>query len=112
LFGCGPAEQFTVAKNLGSATFSGTVTALDLISGEEKTLTVNGELTATGRIEVSGGTSHFNSESITIVSHFTGKGRQATGSLTISGDGISFSTEDATGTIGFARSGLIEVDKT
>ena len=51
--GCGPAQRLTIANGLGSATFGGTVTGFDFTTGEEKTVTVNAKLTATGKVQTS-----------------------------------------------------------
>ena len=59
--GCGPAQQLTIANGLGSAMFSGTVTGFDFATGEEKTVTVNAELTATGKVQTSTFNIHANS---------------------------------------------------
>jgi hypothetical protein len=49
---CCPAEQLTIA-GLGSATFGGTVKGFDFARGKEKTVTVNAEFTATGKVQTS-----------------------------------------------------------
>jgi hypothetical protein len=108
-FGSSPADEFTVANSLGSASFSGTVTGIDEVTGEELTFTVDGDLTATGKPERVNGGNRFNSPGLTIVENFNGHVRTASGSLDVSGDGISLSTDDATGHISRLRTGSIVV---
>ena len=108
---CGPAKQLTIANNLGSATFSGTVTGFT--AGEEKTVTVNAKLIATGKAET-GETSkfstHTNNRDINEVVHASGTFRPASGSLDIGG-GLTFSFDDARGIISKLTSGTIQVTK-
>ena len=92
--GCGPAQQLTIANGLGSATFGGTVTGFDFTTGEEKTVTVNAKLTATGKVQTSTFSTHTNNRDINEVFHPNGKIRPASGSLNIVG-GITFSADDA-----------------
>jgi hypothetical protein len=110
LFGCGSPDEFTVSKQLDSATFSGTITGTDVVSGEEKTAIVNVELTATGKAETSTFNLHEKTHDFTLVRHANGKFAPASGSLNISGD-ITFSTDDATGDIGHARVGIMTVER-
>jgi hypothetical protein len=107
---CGPAQQLTVANGLGSATFSGTVTGFDFATGEEKTVTVNAELTATGKVQTSTFGYHTNSRDITQVFNSNGMTRPASGSLNIGGD-ITFSTDDASGIISKVKGGQILIQK-
>lgn len=106
---CGPA-QLTVANGLSSATFSGTVTGSDQNTGEEKTVTVNADLTGTGKVQTSTFGYHINSRDVTTVFHSNGQNRPASGSLNIGGD-FTFSTDDATGIIATVKSGTISVTK-
>jgi hypothetical protein len=111
-YGCGPADQLIIANGLGSATFSGTVTLNDYLTGEEKTVTVNADLTATGKVQTQNFGLHQVTQDFTFVSNAHGQFRPASGSLTITdtntGD-VILSSGDATGLIGKARSGTIEV---
>jgi len=102
---CGPAQRLTIANNLGSATFSGTVTGFT--AGEEKTVTVNVKLTATGKPENSNFNLRTHTRDINEVIHVSGITRSASASMNIAG-GITFSAGDvdadaiyktATGTI-------------
>jgi len=108
--GCGPAQQLTIANGLGSATFGGTVTGFDYAAGEEKIVTVNAELTATGKVQTSTLSTHTNSRDINEVFHSNGKIRTASGSLNIGG-GITFSADDARGIISKFAIGTIQVTK-
>ena len=56
-FGSGPG-QLTIGGGLSSATFSGTVTGPDFVTGEVKTVAVNSELSATGQVRTSTFGSH------------------------------------------------------
>ena len=56
-FGSGPG-QLTIGGGLSSATFSGTVTGPDFVTGEDKTATVNSQLSATGKVRTSTFGSH------------------------------------------------------
>ena len=91
--GCGPAEQLTIA-GLGSATFGGTIKGFDFARGKEKTVTVNAEFTATGKVQTSTFSTHINNRDINEVFHPNGKIRLASGSLNIIG-GITFSADVA-----------------
>jgi hypothetical protein len=106
--GCGPADEFTVANGLGSATFSGMVTGVDFLTGEEKTMTVSGDLTATGQPQVSVARQGFTTPDFKVVQTSNGKIRPASGSLNISGD-ITLSFDDATGSIENLRQGNLQV---
>jgi hypothetical protein len=106
---CGPAK-LTVANGLSSATFSGTVTGFDFATNEEKTVTVNGHLTATGKVQTTTFGYHTNSRHLTEVFNSNGMTRPASGSLNIGGD-ITFSTDDATGTISTVKAGTIQIQK-
>ena len=79
---------------LGSATFGGTITGFDFATGEEKTMTVNAEFTATGKVQTSTFSTHINNRDINEVFHPNGKIRLASGSLNIIG-GITFSADVA-----------------
>jgi hypothetical protein len=107
-YGCGPADEFTVANGLGDATFSGTVTGFDYATGEEKTVTVSADLTATGKVQTSNYRQGSTSPDFKFVSTFSGSNRPASGSLDISGD-ITVSSDDATGIIAKTRSGSITI---
>ena len=109
--GCGsPAQRITVANNLGSATFSGTVTGYDYISEEEKTVTVNVDLTATGKVQTETSSFRDITPDLKIVINENGHVRPASGSLNISGD-LTFSADDASGHIAKVREGFIDVEK-
>ena len=108
--GCGPAQQLTIANSLGSATFSGTVTGFDFTAGEEKTVTVNVKLTATGKPENSKFTLHTHNRDINQVFQVSGKTRSASGSMNIAG-GITFSADDVVGGIFNTATGTIQVTK-
>jgi hypothetical protein len=110
-FGFGPADQLTVANNLASATFSGTITGFDFITGEEKTFTVDVDLTATGKAETINVGQHFITPDFKAVTNLNAKIRPASGSLDVSGDGITFSTDEASGQIGKVRAGQIIVER-
>ena len=106
---CGPAEQLTIA-GLGSATFGGTVKGFDFARGKEKTVTVNAEFTATGKVQTSTFSTHTNNRDINEVFHPNGKIRLASGSLNIVG-GITFSADVAAGIISKFAVGTIQVTK-
>jgi hypothetical protein len=89
---------------------SGTVTGFDFATGEEKTVTVNAELTATGKVQTSTFNIHANSRDINEVFHSNGKLRPASGSLNIGG-GMTFSADDAIGIISKFATGTILVTK-
>ena len=108
--GCGSLDQLTVANNLGSATFSGTVTGYDYISEEEKTVTVNVDLTATGKVQTETSSFRDITPDLKIVINENGHVRPASGSLNISGD-LTFSADDASGHIAKVREGFIDVEK-
>ena len=105
---CGPAQRLTIG--LGSATFGGTVTGFDYAAGEEKTLTINAELTATGKGETSKFSTHTNNRDINEVFHSSGSLIPTSGSLNIGG-GITFSADDAVGIISKFAVGTIQVTK-
>ena len=106
---CGPAQQLTIANNLGSATFSGTVTGFT--AGEEKTVTVNVKLTATGKPENSNFNLRTHTRDINEVIHVSGITRSASGSMSIAG-GITFSADDVdAGAIYKTATGTIQVTK-
>lgn len=102
--------SLTVANGLGSATFSARVTGFDFATGEEKTVTVNADLTATGKVQTSNFGFHTNSRDVTVVLHSKGMNRPASGSLNIGGD-ITISADDATGTISKIKGGTVQVQK-
>jgi len=106
--GCGPAQRLSIG--LGTATFGGTITGFDFTTGEEKTVTVNAELTATGKAETSKFSTHTNNRNINEVFHSYGTIRPASGSLNIAG-GITFSADDAFGIISKFAVGTIQVTK-
>jgi hypothetical protein len=108
--GCDPASQLTIANNLNSATFSGTITGFDHATGEEKTVTVNVDLTATGKAQTGTFGFRFVTPDFKVVSNENGRHAPASGSLNISGD-LTFSTDDATGQIAKVRQGSILVQK-
>ncbi len=105
--GCASRVQLTVT-GLNSATFSGTVTSFD----GTKQVTVSVELTGTGKIK----TDPFNAHFVTpyyevVINSNSGQSRSASGSLDISGEGITFHTDDASGTIGKSNEGRIIVSR-
>ena len=104
--GCNLAEQLTMA-GLGSATFGGTVKGFDFARGKEKTVTVNSEFTATGKVQTS---TFSTNRDINEVFHPNGKTRLASGSLNIVG-GITFSADVAAGIISKFAVGTIQVTK-
>jgi hypothetical protein len=106
--GCGPAQRLTIG--LGKATFGGRITGFDFTTGEEKTVTVNAELTATGKAETSKFSTHTNNRDINEVFHSSGKIIPASGSLNIGG-GITLSADDAVGIISKFAVGTIQVTK-
>jgi hypothetical protein len=108
--GCGPAQRLIIANGLGSAAFGGTVTGFDFTTGEEKTVTVNAKLTATGKVQTSAFSTQTNNREINEVFHSNGKIRPASGSLNIGG-GITFSADDAVGIISKFAVGTIQVTK-
>ncbi len=108
--GCCPASQLNISNNLNSATFSGTITGFDHATGEEKTVTVNVDLTATGKAQTGTFGFRFITPEFKVVSHESGRHAPASGSLNISGD-LTFSTDDATGQIAKVTSGSILVQK-
>ena len=106
---CGPAQQLTIANNLGSATFSGKVTGFT--AGEEKTVTVNVKLTATGKPENSNFNLRTHTRDINEVIQVSGITRSASGSMNIAG-GITFSADDVdAGAIYKTATGTIQVTK-
>ena len=99
----------TIANNLGSATFSGTVTGFT--AGEEKTVTVNVKLTATGKPENSNFNLRTHTRDINEVIQVSGITRSASGSMNIAG-GITFSADDVdAGAIYKTATGTIQVTK-
>ena len=93
--GCGPAQRLTIGFR--TATFGSTITGFGF-SGEEKTVTVNAKLTATGKAEISKISTHTKNGDVIEVFHSYGMTRPASGSLNIAG-GMTFSFDDARGTI-------------
>ncbi len=73
-------------------------------------MTVNVELTATGKVQTSPFRFHINSRDVTEVFNSNGLNRPASGSLNIGGD-ITFSADDATGIISEVKGGTIQVTK-
>lgn len=110
LFGCSPPDKLTISHSLKSATFSGTITDIDLTTQKEKTVTVNADLTATGKAEHYTSREGFTTPDIKFASHENGAHRPASGSIDISG-GFTFSTDDASGKISNLRGGSIEVQR-
>jgi hypothetical protein len=108
--GCGPASQLTIANTLNSATFSGTITGFDHATEKGKTVTVNVDLTATGKAQTGTFGFRFITPEFKVVSHESGRHAPASGSLNFSGD-LTFSTDDATGQIAKVRQGSILVQK-
>lgn len=107
--GCGPANELTITEGLNSATFSGTIQAIDLANNEAPfTVTVTVDLTATGQPQTTTSTFHSTSPFGTFVQNEHGMIRDASGSLNISGD-FTFSADDADGIIGKARSGFVSI---
>jgi len=102
--------QLTIGAGLSSATFSGTITGTDFATGEDKTVTVNSQLSATGKVRTTTFGSHESSRDLTLVFQTQAKLRPASGSVTISGD-LTFSTDGATGIIGNANQGSLIVQK-
>jgi hypothetical protein len=107
--GCGPAQRLRIGPGTG-ATFGGTITGFDFTTGEQKTVTVNAELTATGKGETSKFSTHINNRDINEVFHSSGKIIPASGSLNIAG-GITLSADDAFGIISKFAVGTIQVTK-
>ncbi len=68
-----------VDKGLDSATFSGTITGYDYATGEEKIVTVNVDLTATGKLETSTFSDHLVSPDFTVVENGNGQFTPASG---------------------------------
>jgi hypothetical protein len=110
LIGCSPPDELTISNSLKSATFSGTITDIDLTTQKEKTVTVNAELTATGKAEHFTSRGGFTTPDIKLAEHENGAHRPASGSIDISG-GFTFSTDDASGKISNLRGGSIEVQR-
>ena len=103
LQGCASNVKLTVTS-LNSAIFSGTVRGIDHAKGEDKTVTVSVELTGTGKVQ----TDTFNGHFVTlynevVINSNSGQSRSASGSLDISREGVTFHTDDASGTIGKSR---------
>jgi hypothetical protein len=107
--GCGPVH-LEVAGSLGSARFSGTIAGTDYVNGEEKTVTANSHLTATGKIQTRIFTIHSNNGDFLQEFHQNGQMRTASGSLSISGD-FAFGFNDAEGIIGNVKGGGLVVLK-
>ena len=112
-YGCAPADQLNINSGLNSATFSGTITLIDDITlTEEKTVTVNADLTGTGKALTQNFGIRQVTQDFTFVTNAHGQFRPASGSLTITdtntGD-IIISTDDSNGIIGKSRSGTLEV---
>jgi hypothetical protein len=109
-FGCDPPDDLTISNSLKSATFSGTITDFDYATQQEKTVTVNADLTATGKAEHYTFREGFTSPNIKFAGHENGAHRLASGSIDTSG-AFTFSTDDASGTISNVRAGSIEVER-
>ena len=73
-------------------------------------MTVNAKLTATGKAEISKISTHTKNGDVIEVFHSYGMTRPASGSLNIAGD-MTFSFDDARGTIIKSASGTIQVTK-
>jgi hypothetical protein len=83
LYGCGPADQLNINSGLNSATISGTITLIDDITlTEEKTVTVNADLTGTGKVLTQNFGIHQVTQDFTFVTNAHGQFRPASGSLT------------------------------
>lgn len=114
---CGPADQLSVSTQLNSGTFSGTITGLDFVSGEEVTVTVSGDFSATGRAGTFASSSHTSSPYGNIVQHSNARAAPASGTLDVSVDFTSSDDRDftfsidATGQIANVRSGEIIVSR-
>ena len=113
-FGCSPADQVNIANSLNSGTFSGTITLTELNTGQEKTVTVNGDMTANGKPHTSNSLVREVGQGFSFKLSSHGKLYAASGSLTITdtntGD-VILSTEDSSGEIGRTTQGLIEITK-
>jgi hypothetical protein len=94
IFTRGPADEVTIPSTLKSASVSGTVTGEDFVTGEEKTFTVDMDFSATGNREKVISSLHTKTGDINIVTKFNGVTRPASGSVDISGDGVTLSTDD------------------
>jgi len=106
--GCGPAQQLIIGFR--TAIFGGTIKGFDFTTGEEKTVTINAKLTATGKAQISKLNTHTNNGDVIEVFHSHGMSTPASGSLKIAG-GMTFSFDDARGTIIKSASGTIQVTK-
>jgi hypothetical protein len=110
-YGCGPADDETIAGNLGSATYSASsITLVDPNTGEERIVDdVSVDLTATVKVQRGGYTLHerdvYNNQ--IIVEHGNSVYRQASGSLNIISGGFTFSTDDANGIIARTAEGNV-----
>jgi hypothetical protein len=109
--GSAPPDQWSIDNGLNSATFSATITGLDFVTDEEMTFTVSADLTVTGKVEPINTGDRTDTPNFTIVTNFIGVNKPAGGSLNITGEDVTFSTDDATGAIGKFRSGQIVVSK-
>ena len=106
---CGPA-QLTVTTGLSSAKFSATLSERDFATGTEKTVTVTGNLIATGKVQTTTSGTHMNTPDYVFVAQFHGKNRPASGSLNLQGD-INLNIDDATGGISKESSGYVTIQK-
>jgi hypothetical protein len=106
---CGPA-RLTIGTGLSSATFSATLSERDFATGTDKTVTVTGDLTATGKVQMTTSGTHMNTPDFLFVAKFHGKSRPAIGSLNLQGD-ITLNIDDATGRISKESSGYMTVQK-
>jgi hypothetical protein len=77
---------------------------------EEKTVTVNVDLIATGKVQTETSSFRDVTQDLKIVINENGQVRPASGSLNIRGD-LTFSTDDASRTIAKVREGFIDVEK-
>jgi hypothetical protein len=106
---CGPAK-LTIGSGLSSATFSATLTGFDFVSGTDKTVTVTGDLTATGKVGTTTTSTHINTRSFTYTFNFHGKDRPASGTLNFQGD-ISINIDDANAGISSSGFGSVNIVK-
>jgi len=106
---CGSA-RLTIGSGLSSASFSATLTGFDYVSGADKTVTVTGDLTATGKVSTTSTTNHISTRSFTFVFNFHGKDRPATGTLNFQGD-ISINIDNANAGISNSGFGSLTITK-
>jgi hypothetical protein len=102
--------KLTIGGGLSTATFSATLTGFDYATNTDKTVTVTGDLTATGKVQTTSFGTHTHTPAITAVFNFHGKERPASGTLNFQGD-INLNIGDATGGISNAGSGSLTIQK-